>query len=131
MNAISRRVPTGPRARGLRATQLRRPVPTPAPSGWPRLSRVFSWSGWGAAGKGVATIATLATALAAVGALYMTSRALDSARQQTALSEQGQYTDRFGRAVEQLGSEKIDIRLGGIYALERLAKDSAGREHHH
>lgn len=124
MSAISRRVPTGPRVRSLRATQLRRPIPTPVPSGWRRLSRIFSWSGWGAVGKGVATIATLATALAAVGALYMTSRTLDAARQQTALSEQGQYTDRFGRAVEQLGSEKVDIRLGGIYALERLARNS-------
>ncbi|SEF37852.1 Uncharacterized protein YjbI, contains pentapeptide repeats [Amycolatopsis pretoriensis] len=70
-------------------------------------------------------VATAATGLAAVGAFYVTSRTLDATRQQTALNEQGQYTDRFGRAVEQLGSEKLDIRLGGIYALERLAKDSA------
>lgn len=40
------------------------------------------------------------------------------------MTEQGQFTDRFGKAVEQLGSEKLDIRLGGIYALERLARDS-------
>jgi hypothetical protein len=35
-------------------------------------------------------------------------------------------TDRYTKAIEQLGSEKLDIRLGGIYALERVARDSAG-----
>jgi hypothetical protein len=35
-------------------------------------------------------------------------------------TEQGQITDRYTRAVEQLGSDKLDIRLGGIYALERV-----------
>ncbi|WP_158226967.1 pentapeptide repeat-containing protein [Amycolatopsis vastitatis] len=56
--------------------------------------------------------------------MYITNQTLDATRQQNAVTEQGQYTDRFGRAVEQLGSEKADIRLGGIYALERLARDS-------
>jgi uncharacterized protein YjbI with pentapeptide repeats len=40
------------------------------------------------------------------------------------LAEQGQITDRFTKAVEQLGSEKLDVRIGGIYALERVARDS-------
>ncbi|WP_156052470.1 pentapeptide repeat-containing protein [Nocardia carnea] len=33
-------------------------------------------------------------------------------------------TDRFQKAVEQLTSDEVDIRLSGIYMLERLAKDS-------
>jgi len=33
-------------------------------------------------------------------------------------------TERFSKAVEQLGSNKLEIRLGGIYSLERIAKDS-------
>jgi len=37
-------------------------------------------------------------------------------------------TERFSKAVEQLGSEKIEVRLGGIYALERIAQDS-DRDH--
>jgi hypothetical protein len=44
------------------------------------------------------------------------------------LTEQGQVTERFTRAVEQLGSEKPDVRLGGVYALERIMIDSA-RDH--
>lgn len=40
------------------------------------------------------------------------------------LSQEGQITERFTRTIDQLGSEKIEVRLGGIYALERIAKDS-------
>jgi hypothetical protein len=32
--------------------------------------------------------------------------------------------DRFTKAIEQLGSDKLDVRIGGIYALERVAHDS-------
>jgi hypothetical protein len=39
-------------------------------------------------------------------------------------TREGQITERFTQAIEQLGSEKITIRLGGIYALERIARDS-------
>jgi hypothetical protein len=41
------------------------------------------------------------------------------------LTEQGQVTDRYTKAVEQLGSDKLSVRIGGIYALERVARDSA------
>ena len=37
-------------------------------------------------------------------------------------------TDRYTKAIEQLGSDKLDVRIGGIYALERIAWDSA-RDH--
>ena len=40
------------------------------------------------------------------------------------VAQEGQITERFTRAIEQLGSEKLEVRLGGIYALERIAKDS-------
>jgi len=33
-------------------------------------------------------------------------------------------TDRFSKAVEQLGSQKPEVRIGAIYALERISKDS-------
>jgi hypothetical protein len=44
------------------------------------------------------------------------------------LTEQGQVTDRYTKAIEQLGSDKLDVRIGRIYALERIARDSA-RDH--
>ena len=41
------------------------------------------------------------------------------------LARQGQVTDRYTKAIEQLGSDKgLDAQIGGIYALERIARDS-------
>ncbi len=40
------------------------------------------------------------------------------------LQQEGQFTDRFTKAVTQIGDEKLEVRLGGLYALERIAKDS-------
>lgn len=40
------------------------------------------------------------------------------------IAEDGKITDRFSKAVDQLGNDKLEIRLGGIYALERIAIDS-------
>jgi Pentapeptide repeats (8 copies) len=40
------------------------------------------------------------------------------------VNREGQITERFTRAIDQLGSDKLDIRVGGIYALERIARDS-------
>ena len=72
--------------------------------------------------------------------LYFTAENLKTSQQTLAVAEQGQITERFTRAVEQLGKSderKLDssgkevglesnlaIRLGGIYALNRIAKES-------
>jgi uncharacterized protein YjbI with pentapeptide repeats len=46
------------------------------------------------------------------------------------VNREGQITERFTRAIEQLGETddtgrpRLEIRLGGIYALERIARDS-------
>jgi hypothetical protein len=61
---------------------------------------------------------TLGAGLLAAGALGFTALNF-------LLSRQGQVTDRYTKAIEQLGSDKLDVRIGGIYALERIARDSA------
>jgi uncharacterized protein YjbI with pentapeptide repeats len=43
-------------------------------------------------------------------------------------TREGQITSRFNDAVAHLGAESLAKRLGGIYALERIAYDS-GRDH--
>jgi hypothetical protein len=85
------------------------------------------------------SMAQVATGAALLAGLYFTGRTLRlnalATRQQhdiqtrtLQLSERGQITDRFSRAVDQLGSDKLDGRLGGIFALERIAVDQlAGR----
>ena len=71
---------------------------------------------------------TLGAGLFAAGALIFTARNFTVSRRTLELTEQGQVTDRYTKAIEQLGSEKLDVRIGGIYALERIARDSA-RDH--
>jgi uncharacterized protein YjbI with pentapeptide repeats len=41
------------------------------------------------------------------------------------VAEDKQVTERFSKSIEHLGNEKIDIRLGGIYALEQISIDSS------
>lgn len=56
--------------------------------------------------------------------LVATTQSLDVSRAQLDVAREGQVTDRFAKAIAQLGDEKMEIRLGGIYALERIARDS-------
>jgi hypothetical protein len=50
--------------------------------------------------------------------LYFTARNIS-------ITREGQITDRFTKAIAQLGDGNLDVRLGGIYALERIAHESA------
>lgn len=107
-----------------RRVRLRQPAAPPA-SRWKRgvarvkrlLHTLWNWGGW-------VKVAGIATALTAVSALYFSTQSLRSTEKQYELAQQGQVTDRFGKAVEQLGSDEVDVQLGGIYSLERLARDS-------
>ncbi len=64
-----------------------------------------------------ATIAQIIGGLVVLLGLYATFK-------NVRIAEEGKLTERFSKAVELLGSEKLDVRLGGIYALERIARDS-------
>lgn len=54
------------------------------------------------------------------------------AQQTLDVSRKSQTTERFVKAIEQLGqsgNDKLTIRLGGIYALEQIAKDAPDEYH--
>lgn len=86
---------------------------------------VYRSLGWAErVGVLVAVISASAALLTVAITGYSTSRSLKATNDQLSIAQQGQVTDRFGRAVEQLGSAAMDVRLGGIYSLERLARDS-------
>lgn len=70
------------------------------------------------------TIAQIVGGLALLAGLYFTYQNVRTAQENLRVTEQGKLTERFSKAVELLGSEKLDVRLGGIYALERIARDS-------
>jgi hypothetical protein len=74
------------------------------------------------------TVAGIVSVLLVAAGLFYTNVAN---RKQQDLALQGQVADRFSAAIDHLGQEdqqgrhdKLSIRLGGIYALERLMVDS-------
>ncbi len=69
-------------------------------------------------------IAAVVSGIAAVGALIFTSLSIRATDEQLQIAEQGQITDRYNAAITNLGSTSEDVRLGGIYALQRIMQDS-------
>jgi len=55
---------------------------------------------------------------------YVSLQNLKATQRNVLVAEEKQVTERFTQAINQLGSGEIAIRFGGIYALERIAKDS-------
>jgi uncharacterized protein YjbI with pentapeptide repeats len=55
---------------------------------------------------------------------YLTWRNVKATESNVRAAEEKQVTERFSKAIEHLSNEKLEVRLGGIYALERIAKDS-------
>ncbi|MFC8781897.1 pentapeptide repeat-containing protein [Streptomyces nigra] len=56
---------------------------------------------------------------------YATWRQLRVSQDGLRAAQEGYVTDRFSRAVDQLGSDKLDVRIGGLHALWRIAEQSA------
>lgn len=67
-------------------------------------------------------LVTFLLAAGATGGLLFTARTFR-------LSRETQLTDRFIRAVSQIGDGSLEVRIGGIYALERIGRDSAADRH--
>lgn len=49
---------------------------------------------------------------------------IQSTQEQLEVARQGQITERFTRAIDQLGSFEPTTRVGGVFALESIARDS-------
>lgn len=77
------------------------------------------------------TLAYILGGILAIIGIYMAHRRIKALERQVQLgqeqlqvAQEGQITERFTLAIEQLGSDRMEVRLGGIYALERIANDS-------
>src|ERR1700733_10302013 len=69
----------------------------------------------------VALVLIVVSALAAAVAVYAFRLSSRDRRREHA---ERQQNERFMRAIDQLGHPALDVRLGGIYSLERLAQES-------
>ncbi|MEH2069560.1 MAG: hypothetical protein V7K47_15585 [Nostoc sp.] len=81
--------------------------------------------------KALTTTGTIFAGIAVfINAFYAAKRweamdkSAEAALQNAQAAQDKQITERFAKAIEQLGNEKIETRLGAIYTLERIAKDS-------
>ena len=72
----------------------------------------------------VKIMAQIALGVLVLGTLCVAWRRATAAERTVEVAQEGQITERFTRAIDQLGNSDMVIRLGGIYALERIAKGS-------
>ena len=73
--------------------------------------------------SGSTTIRNLGLVIGAVVALWLTLSRINVAKRQAEIADQGLLFDRYQRGAEMLGSPLLAVRLGGIYALQRLATE--------
>jgi hypothetical protein len=57
--------------------------------------------------------------------LYLTWRRTGAAERTIEVERDRHVTERYTRAIDQLAHDRVEVRMGGIYALERIAHDSA------
>ncbi|MET7606914.1 pentapeptide repeat-containing protein [Streptomyces avermitilis] len=75
---------------------------------------------WTRLEKSVGLLVSMAT-LAVAAFAWMSIKQVNSEQN---ITREGQITDRYNAAVENLGNSSQDVRLGGIYALQRIMEDS-------
>ncbi|MFE5191612.1 hypothetical protein [Streptomyces sp. NPDC056628] len=63
-------------------------------------------------------------ALGTLAVIVFTWLSIQQVDNDQALTREGQVTDRYSAAVANLGADSMDVRLGGIYALQRIMEDS-------
>ncbi len=73
--------------------------------------------------SGSTTVRNLGLFVAAFFALYIAAWRSVVAGRQTEIARQDLLNERYQKGAEMLGSEVLAVRLGGIYALQRLAED--------
>ncbi|MEV4429292.1 pentapeptide repeat-containing protein [Streptomyces sp. NPDC049602] len=71
-----------------------------------------------------AGLVTALPGLAAVAAVLFTWVSVGQTKEELRISREAQITGRYTAAVANLGDDSADVRVGGIYALERIMRDS-------
>ena len=99
---------------------------------WDWLSTTFwEWlrGGPGSVESGSTTIRNLGLIIAGVIALPLAIWRSIVAQRQANTAQQNLLNERYQQGAEMLGSEVLAVRLGGIYALERLAEEHPEQYH--
>jgi hypothetical protein len=78
---------------------------------------------WTRIQEAAGTLAALST-LAVIVFTWLSIQQVDD---EHALTREGQVTDRYNAAVTNIGEDSLEVRLGGIYALQRIMQDPPPR----
>lgn len=70
------------------------------------------------------TVAQIVGGAVLLAGLYFTAQTLRTGQETLRVNQEGQITERFTKAIDHLGNKELPVKLGGIYALERIARDS-------
>ncbi len=80
------------------------------------------------------TLAQILGGAVVLAGLYFSLENLRTTEKSLKVSQEGQITDRFTKAINQLGekgNDKLLVRLGGIYALEQISEDPEAADKYH
>ena len=94
------------------------------------------WDSWRGMESNGPAIRNLVLAMAAIAALPLAiwrskvaERQAATAQRQSETAQRGLLNGRYQKGAEMLGGEVLAVRLGGIYALDRLAREHPGDYH--
>jgi len=80
------------------------------------------------------TLAQILGGAVVLAGIYFSMENLHNTEKSLKVSQEGQITDRFTKAINQLGengTEKLPVRLGGIYALEQISESEEAANKYH
>ncbi len=97
---------------------------------------ILFWDSWRGEESGSTAIRNLVLVIATIAALPLAiwrskvaERQAATAQRQSETAQRGLLNERYQKGAEMLGSSVLAVRLGGIYALARLAREHLGDYH--
>ena len=90
---------------------------------------IWCWDSWRGDESNGTGIRNLVLIMAAIGALPLAIWRSKVAERQAETAQLGLLNERYQKGAEMLGSDLLVVRLGGIYALARLAREHPGDHH--
>jgi len=70
------------------------------------------------------TLAQLLGGVVLLIGIYFTWKNISATNKNLEIAQDGQVLERFNKAIEHIGNDKIQVRVGGIYALEGMARNA-------
>ena len=90
---------------------------------------IWFWDSWRGEESVGTAIRNLVLVIAAIAAFPLAIWRSKVAERQAATAQRGLLNERYQKGAEMLGSDVLAVRLGGIYALARLARERAEDYH--